>query len=81
MLKFVAHSGRVLRIARKFRRLPGARYTNLRDVREFERIGFLYIEWKDYCFKSKLPGLWSLSLSTSTIRGLFQESSICTASV
>jgi hypothetical protein len=51
ILKFVAQSGRVLRIARRFGRLPGARYTNLRDVREFERIGFLDIEWKDYCFK------------------------------
>ncbi|HJY88794.1 MAG: DUF6610 family protein [Candidatus Acidiferrum sp.] len=57
ILKFVAHSGRVLRIARRFGWLPGARYTNLRDVREFERIGFLDIEWKDYCFKRHLEAV------------------------
>lgn len=54
VLKFVAHSHRVLKIARRFGWLPGARYTNLRDVRRFERLGFLDIDWKAYNFGQHL---------------------------
>lgn len=54
MLKFVAHSHRVLRIAIKYGWLPGARYTNLRDVREFDRLGFLDIDWANYDFRKHL---------------------------
>lgn len=54
ILKFVAHSHRVLRIARRFGWLPGARYTNLRDVRKYDRVGFLDIEWKNYSFERHL---------------------------
>src|SRR6266571_7205226 len=52
--KFVAHSYRVLRIAERFGWLPGARYTNLRDVRKFEQLGFLDIDWRDYNFAQHL---------------------------
>jgi hypothetical protein len=34
--------------------LPGARYTNLRDVRNFPRVGFLDINWQDYSFSRHL---------------------------
>ncbi len=51
VLKFVTHSRMVLGIARRFGWLPGARYTNLRDVREFDLLGFLDIDWQDYSFK------------------------------
>src|SRR5258708_28982605 len=54
VLKFVAHSHRVLRIARRYGWLPGARYTNLRDVRKCDRVGFLDIEWKNYSFERHL---------------------------
>jgi hypothetical protein len=54
ILKFVAHSHRVLRIARRFGWLPAARYTNLRDVRSYDRLGFLDVNWKDYKFKQHL---------------------------
>lgn len=50
VLKFVAHSFHVANIAMKFGWLPGARYTNLRDVRKFDRLGFLDINWKNYKF-------------------------------
>jgi hypothetical protein len=52
--KFVAHSRRVLKIAERFGWLPGARYTNLRDVRKYDRLGFLDIEWKNYSFHRHL---------------------------
>lgn len=54
VLKFVAHSRTVLRIALRHGWLPGARYTNLRDVRRFDRLGFLDIDWQNYCFKMHL---------------------------
>jgi hypothetical protein len=54
VFKFVAHSYRVLRIAAKFGWLPGARYTNLRDVKRFERLGFLDIDWRNYDFAQHL---------------------------
>ncbi|MFZ2147665.1 MAG: DUF6610 family protein [Sedimentisphaerales bacterium] len=53
-IKFVTHSKKVLSIATSYGWLPGARYTNLRDVRNFDRIGFLDIDWKDYSFKRHL---------------------------
>jgi hypothetical protein len=54
ILKFVTHSRTVLRIAIQHGWLPGARYTNLRDVREFPRLGFLDIDWKNYNFTRHL---------------------------
>jgi hypothetical protein len=57
VLKFVAHSRRVLTIARRFGWLPGARYTNLRDIRRCERVGFIDIEWKNYSFHRHLAAV------------------------
>lgn len=54
ILKFVAHSATVLEIAVQHGWLPGARYTNLRDVRRFSRLGFLDIDWKNYDFRRHL---------------------------
>jgi hypothetical protein len=44
----------VLRIAARHGWLPGARYTNLRDVRKFDRLGFLDIDWHNYDFEAHL---------------------------
>jgi len=54
--KFVAHGRRVQYHAQKHGWLPGARYTNLRDVREvpFDRRGFLDINWKRYNYSLHL---------------------------
>ncbi len=54
ILKFVTHSKRVGNIAQLFGWLPGARYTNLRDVRSFSRLGFLDIHWSCYDFERHL---------------------------
>lgn len=51
VVKFINHSKKAARIAVKHGWHPGARYTNLRDARTFERIGFLDIDWKKYDFK------------------------------
>ena len=52
--RYICHSRKVLNIAKRFRWKPGARYTNLRDVRHVERLGFLDINWQDYRFKAHL---------------------------
>lgn len=54
VLKFVSHSKKVISIAIEFGWLPGARYTNLRDVRELGQLGFLDIDWKRYDFARHL---------------------------
>ena len=55
-IRFVAHSKKVIGIASRYGWRPGARYTNLRDIRtvEFEGVGFLDIHWKEYCFTKHL---------------------------
>lgn len=54
VVRCVAHSHRVLCAAREFGWLPGARYTNLRDVRRVDRLGFLDIDWRNYNFRKHL---------------------------
>lgn len=56
LLKFVAHGRRVISLALDSGWRPGARYTNLRDVRHvpFADVGFLDIDWKNYCFETHL---------------------------
>jgi len=54
VLKFICHSYKVSSLALNFGWLPGARYTNLRDVRKFERLYFLDIDWKNYDYLKHL---------------------------
>lgn len=49
--RFVAHSRTVLTIALQHGWRSGARYTNLRDVRHLEDLGFLDIDWRNYSFE------------------------------
>lgn len=53
VLKFVAHSKKVISIAKEYGWHPGARYTNLRDVKTFgfNDRGFLDINWKSYSYE------------------------------
>jgi len=57
VFKFVAHSSTVGKIAIREGWLPGARYTNLRDVRRFDRVGFLDIDWRNYQFGAHLKAV------------------------
>ena len=52
--KFVCHSHKVQSIAQKYGWYTGARYTNLRDIKEFEKLWFLDINWKSYSFSKHL---------------------------
>ncbi len=54
ILKFICHSYKVSSLAVKFGWLPGVRYTNLRDVRKFDRLCFLDVDWKNYNYRKHL---------------------------
>jgi len=56
ILKFVAHSKKVIGIAKEHGWHPAARYTNMRDVKtfRFKKTGFVDIDWKNYCFERHL---------------------------
>ena len=54
ILKFVSHSAAIIKIAIKYGWMPAARYTNLRDVKTFDRLGFLDIDWKNYNYEKHL---------------------------
>ncbi len=68
VLKFIAHSKKAISIARNHGWYPGARYTNLRDVKtfDFKLKGFLDIDWKNYNFQRHLEAA-SLHLPKLTI--------------
>lgn len=56
VIKFVAHSKRAIGIAMENGWYPAARYTNMRDVKtfKFKEVGFVDIDWKNYCFNRHL---------------------------
>jgi len=53
-LRVICHGRLALKIAMKHGWLPGARYTNLRDIRGFDEIGLIDIEWRSYNFSQHL---------------------------
>ncbi|HWM45599.1 MAG TPA: DUF6610 family protein [Xanthobacteraceae bacterium] len=75
--RFVNHSFRVANIARKHGWLPGARYTNLRDIRQFERLGFLDIDWKNYSFTRHLNAARSTRPILTVARDIENIDDLC----
>jgi hypothetical protein len=73
VLKFVAHSATVLEIAVAHGWLPGARYTNLRDVRRFSRLGFLDIDWRNYDFRRHLEAAKSTRPKMTVARDIEEK--------
>ncbi len=50
----IAHSKKAISIAEEYGWLPGACYTNIRNVRSFNNLGLLDIDWRNYNFKQHL---------------------------
>lgn len=73
---FVNHSSRALALAAMHGWLPGARYTNLRDVRRFDRLGFLDIDWKNYSFARHLAAAKSTSPLLTVAQDVEQRSDL-----
>src|SRR5579871_2742964 len=58
-LKVLCHGRPTLRIAVRYGWLPGARYTNLRDIRGFDAIGLIDVDWNSYDFQRHLSAVKS----------------------
>ncbi|SHG42208.1 DUF6610 family protein [Pedobacter caeni] len=56
-LRFATHSSRVQNIAIDHGWLPSARYTNLRDIKTYNNIGFIDIDFKNYSFQKHLDAV------------------------
>lgn len=46
-----------MKLAKRYGWLPGARYSNLRDIRGIEEIGLIDIEWEAYSFDRHLAAV------------------------
>lgn len=57
LIKCINYSKRVSKHAIRQGWLPGARYTNLRDIKEFDKIGLIDIDWKNYDFNAHLDAV------------------------
>ncbi|MBT2755878.1 hypothetical protein J7E71_07945 [Mesobacillus foraminis] len=55
----VCHNKNTINIAKKYGWLPGAKYTNLRDIKTFSKIGLIDIDWQNYDFKKHLDAVKS----------------------
>ncbi len=76
VFKFVAHSATVGQIAIREGWLPAARYTNLRDVRRFNQLGFLDIDWKNYQFRRHLSAVRATRPAMTVARDLVRMSDL-----
>ncbi|WP_417364268.1 DUF6610 family protein [Galbibacter sp.] len=56
-LRFATHSKRVQKIAIEYGWQPSARYTNLRDVQDFDKVNFIDIDFKNYDFDKHLDAV------------------------
>jgi len=76
LLKFVTHSNRVASIAKRYGWLTGARYTNFRDVKKFDRVGFLDIDWKNYNFRRHLDAAKTIAPVMTVARDIDNKEDI-----
>lgn len=70
MVKIICHGRPTLRKAVKLGWLPGARYSNLRDVRGFDTIGLIDCDWQDYSFKKHLEAVKAVNPYLTVARDL-----------
>jgi hypothetical protein len=78
VIKFVAHSRTVLSIALRHGWKPGARYTNLRDVRHLSALGFLDIDWQNYSFDRHLDAARSFKPLMTVARDVMDRNELDT---
>jgi hypothetical protein len=68
--RIISHSKFVLDIALPLGWKPGARYTNLRDVKHLTEVFFVDIDWKNYDFDKHLWAVTKLKPSLTVARDL-----------
>ncbi len=57
MIRIICHGRPTMKLARRHGWLPGARYSNLRDVRGMDEVGLIDIEWETYSFERHLAAV------------------------
>ncbi len=73
-IRVMCHGRKTLQVAVKYGWLPGARYTNLRDIRGFRRIGLIDIDWRSYDFKRHVHALKETRPLLTVARDIEHES-------
>jgi hypothetical protein len=73
-IRVMCHGRKTLKVATRFGWLPGARYTNLRDIRGFSRIGLIDIEWSSYNFSRHLEAVKATNPLLTVARDVDRES-------
>ena len=65
--KYICHGRFVQDIANDYGWLPGARYTNLRDIRHLGEVSFIDIDWQNYSFEKHLQAVktWKPKLTVA----------------
>jgi hypothetical protein len=75
-IRFITHSHRATAIAVRHGWLPGARYTNLRDIKRFDEIGFLDIDWEQYDFCRHLSAVKAVQPWTTVAQDIQDRRSL-----
>lgn len=70
------HGRPVSRLAESLGWLPGARYTNLRDIRGANRVGLIDIEWVAYDFAKHLAAVQSTRPLLTVAKDIEKESEL-----
>lgn len=59
-----------MRIAKRYGWLPGARYSNLRDIRGIDDVGLIDIDWEQYSFRQHLEAVKAVKPLMTVARDL-----------
>jgi hypothetical protein len=75
-VRIICHSKYVIDRAIPFGWQPGARYTNLRDVRHLPHVYFVDIDWKNYSFERHLEAVCRVKPTMTVARDVMEDDHI-----
>jgi hypothetical protein len=70
IIRIICHGRPTMKLAQRYGWLPGARYSNLRDIRGIDRIGLIDIEWEAYSFNRHMAAVKSVQPLITVARDL-----------
>lgn len=75
-VRIICHSRYVIDRAMQFGWHPGARYTNLRDVKHLQHVYFVDIDWKNYSFDRHLEAVRQVRPSMTVARDVIDATEL-----
>jgi len=72
-VRIICHSRFVIDRAISFGWQPGARYTNLRDVKHLPHVYFVDIDWKNYSFERHLDAVSRVKPTMTVARDIMED--------